>query len=206
MKYSRFFFPKARKHFSFHFNRKGCRNFLVRICVFHRGGANFTNYSFIDFSRCINSFGYLLKIFKELSRSALIGTILYFNGLVSNFILPEGVNVGALLFSGQNSLVKKALGPGYTLPLGLLPLFSLFYNVALTPRGKGKYARAAGTSAFCISSTAKHCQLKLLSGWQVLASNLALASFGQASNSFHKYIALKKAGANRRLGFRPTVR
>jgi len=40
----------------------------------------------------------------------------------------------------------------------------------------------------------------------VLVSNKALASFGRASNAFHKYLALQKAGTNRRRGFRPVVR
>jgi len=165
LKYSKFFFFRLNKNFLFRFNEKGGRNFLGRICVFHRGGSIFANYRFLDFFHCINSFGYILKIFKENVRTALLGVVLYFNGLITHIIIAEGVKLGALFFSGR--LFNKNSFPlayGFTLPLVLLPMFSLLYGIELVPYKGAKYMRAAGTSALCISHLANHCFLKLNSG------------------------------------------
>ena len=206
MKYSKFLISKSNKNFLFHFNTSGGRNFSGRICVFHRGGGSFTHYRFIDFFRRINCFGFIVKIFKDISRTAFVGTVLYFNGLITNMLTPEDCRVGHMIFSGFEIKKDSTLAVGYTLPLATLPLFSLLYNIETKVFGGSKYARSAGVSALCISRVNNLCLLKLNSGWQVFVHQGCLASLGRSSNAFHKYLSLNKAGVSRRLGFRPVVR
>jgi len=164
MKYSKFLLSKIEKNFLFHFNFKGGRNFSGRICVFHRGGPRFTNYRFIDFFRRINSFGVVVKIFKDISRTAFVGTVLYFNGLIANILTAEDCRVGNIIFSGFFLKEDIPYALGYSLPLAKLPMFSLLYNIELKSCRGSKYARAAGVSALCISKVGDRCWLKLNSG------------------------------------------
>jgi large subunit ribosomal protein L2 len=205
MPFNKFFFQKSRKKFLFHFNRKGGRNFLGRICVFHRGGGVFTNYRFIDFFRRLNTFAYVLRIFKDAFHTTFISNLLYFNGLAGLALAAEGQQVGSIIFSGEPTKIEILLS-GYSLPLRCIPLFSLVFNVELTSAKGGQYARAAGTGTFAVSKLKNYFTLKMSSGWQVLAHGDAIASLGRASNASHKYFHLSKAGQVRNLGFRPVVR
>lgn len=207
MIYNKFFFRKSNKNFLFHFNRKGGRNFLGRVCVFHRGGGAFTNYRFMDFFRRLNTFAYVLRIFRDSFHSTFVSNLLYFNGLVGLMLAAEGVQVGSVIFSGQPlALETLALTAGHSLPLKCIPLFSLVYNVELVSANGGQYARAAGASTFAVSQLKDHFILKMTSGWQVLAHGNSMASLGRASNASHKYSHLTRAGQVRKLGFRPVVR
>jgi large subunit ribosomal protein L2 len=209
MNYSKFFFNLVDKRFLFRFPSKGGRNFLGRVCVFHRGGGKLHNYSHLDFFKRINSFGYIIKIFKNNKRTALMALIIYFNGLISQSILTGGLRVGSLIFSGDALSSREGqtkFGLGYNLPLHLLPMFSLISNLELTPYKGCRYVRAAGTNAVCISQTLSHCLLKLRSGWQVWIHNKSLAALGSCSNAAHLYDRMNKAGYKRNMGFRPVVR
>jgi len=199
MRYARFFFKQLEKNFLFRFAASGGRNFLGRICVFHRGGGNFSFSRSLDIFRRINCFGYILKTFKEPKRTAFVGLLLYFNSLVSYVLLAEDVRPGSLLFSGIAPPKSKdfALASGFSLSLIALPMFSLIHNIEFIPFKGSKYVRAAGTSALCIAHLNNHCKLKLSSGWQVLVHSQALACFGRVSNAFHKYRRLDKAGQRR---------
>ena len=165
MNYSKFFFNLVSKKFLFRFPSKGGRNFLGRICVFHRGGGKPRNYNYVDFFKRINSYGYIIKIFKENTRTAFMALIIYFNGLISQVILTSGLRIGSLIFSGSLlPSVDSQLGLGYSLPLRMLPMFSLLSNIEVIPYQGSRYVRAAGTSALCISQHSQHCLLKLKSG------------------------------------------
>jgi ribosomal protein L2 len=98
--YINLFFYKIKKSITTKIKSKAGRNFLGRICVFHRGGANKRLYNQIDIYKRINEYGRIIKIYKQPNRSGLIGIILYYNGLVSLILLSEQVYIGSMLFNG----------------------------------------------------------------------------------------------------------
>lgn len=83
------------KAFKKRLSKAAGRNFLGRICVFHQGGGRFSLYRVIDFYRRLNTFGRVIRIFKDSFRSAFVATILYMNGLVASVVSVEHLTLGA---------------------------------------------------------------------------------------------------------------
>ena len=184
------------------------RNIHGRICVFHRGGGLKRLYRAIDIHRRLNCFGTVQAIRKTSYHTALIGRVVYENGLVANSILTEEVSLGDMIFSGA-FLTKEIVGKvpkGSTIPLYNITLFNLVSNIESYEYSGAKLLRAAGTAALYIERSAFKSTLKLPSGWLITIDNNCLASLGRTSNSQHKYLIIKKAGDKRKMGWRPTVR
>jgi large subunit ribosomal protein L2 len=84
----------------------------------------------------------------------------------------------------------------------------IFFNLELQPNTGGKYARSAGT--FCklisINLEKNFAKVVLPTGKIKIISIYCLVSLGRASNIFYKNQFISKAGYNRNLGIRPSVR
>lgn len=142
------------------------RNFLGRICVFHQGGGPFKLYRVVDFQRRLNTYGRVISITKDPSRSAFVARILYVNGIVSSIISVEGLILGALLFSG-GFLPRKSLVPfslGSAIPLRYINLFSVISTAELAPYQGLSLFRSAGVSAILISKDSRFGIVKCSSG------------------------------------------
>jgi large subunit ribosomal protein L2 len=203
-----YYFSKITKRSSIGITSKGGRNFLGRICVFHRGGGNKRRFLYLDYYRRLNQYACILKIIKDTFHSAFIGIVLYTNGLVSNLILSEGLKIGDKFYCGD----KIGFGHnvnfkiGSSIPLKSIKLFTVVNNIELFPLSGSKLVRSAGVGAILTGCSKGKSILKLTSRWQVSVDANSLASIGFVSNSQHKYISINKAGKMRALGFRPTVR
>lgn len=196
------------KKFKINLKKISGRNIHGRICVFHKGGGNKKLYTKLDFYRRINCFGIIHKIINTKYHTALIGVILYENGLMCNSILAEDSELGDIIFSG--SLVSKEIEDkiekGSTIPLNYITLFNLVSNIESHIFKGANLLRAAGTSALYIERDNKQSTLKMPSGWLIRVDNNCLVTLGKTSNPGHKYEKIKKAGINRNRGIRPTVR
>lgn len=197
---------KIKKLISFGVSSTGGRNFLGRICVHHQGGGNKRIFKFLDFFRRLNCFGIILNIWKDSFRSAHIGCIYYLNGLIANSIISENNKIGNILYSGDIISHKMCFNLGSAIPLKYITLFSIINNIELFPLSSGKLTRSAGVGSILIGLNPKYAFLKLSSGWQLKVDNLSFSTLGFVSNSKHKYDIIYKAGMNRNLGVRPTVR
>jgi len=184
----------------------GGRNFSGHVCVHHRSGGVKRNYRFIDFFRRINSFGIVLKIIKDLNRTAYLGSIIYENGLFSYIILSEGITLGQKLYSGSKKNFKGKLKNGFTSSLYYINLFTIVNNIETKPYSGSVLSRSAGTSSLLIGKKDDYIIIKLKSGWNLHISKFCVAVLGQVSNMMHKYNNLKKAGRAINLGKRPIVR
>jgi large subunit ribosomal protein L2 len=84
----------------------------------------------------------------------------------------------------------------------------IFFNLELQSNTGGKYSRAAGT--FCklisINLDKNYAKVMLPTGKIKIVSIYCLVSLGRASNIFYKNQFFSKAGYNRNLGIRPSVR
>lgn len=187
------------------YSRNG-RNTFGRICVFHRGGGNVRKYRLIDFYRRLNLFGYIYKIIYDPNRTAFIGLVFYENGLFSYIILSDNVKVGNKVYSGFKYINDDCHSKGSALTLKNISLFSIVNSIELKPGKGASLSRAAGTGSMVVSKTNENVVLKSKSGWLTTVSIDCMASIGYTSNILHNMQVIGKAGKNRGLGKRPTVR
>jgi large subunit ribosomal protein L2 len=104
--------------------------------------------------------------------------------------------------SGEKTLPKI----GNRLQLKYLPSGTQVHNIELQPGQGGKIVRAAGSAAMVMANESGYTHLKLPSGEVRRVRDICRASIGQLSNIEQGMVVIGKAGRNRWLGIRPTVR
>jgi ribosomal protein L2 len=102
-----YYYKKIIKNLKYGKVSHGGRNFLGRICVHHRGGGLKKNYCLVDPIRRINCLGLVVKLCYDCNRSALLGLVLYLNGLSSFIIASEGLTNNSIIYSGLPDFVEK---------------------------------------------------------------------------------------------------
>lgn len=194
------------KRLSFGYISRAGRNFSGHICVRHKGGGIKRKFQYIDFYRRVNSFCWVVSIYKTAFRTALLGSVVYTNGLSNYIILAHNVMVDSYIYTGSFPVKDLLPHDGLTLPLAYMNLFSTVHCIELKPYAGIKLIRAAGTCAVVNTKTEERVSLKLNNGSILTASKYCTCSLGTVSNPQHKNEKLIKAGVNRSLGKRPTVR
>lgn len=127
----KFFFLRYTRRFFFGLCSKGGRNFLGRVCVYHKGSGNKRRFKLLDRFRRVDQYGYVLKVFKGSFKSPFFGMLLYDNGLVSLVTLADGVFVGSRLFSGAS--LEDVIETGFSGLLRNFRLFSVISSFELFP-------------------------------------------------------------------------
>ena len=92
------------------------------------------------------------------------------------------------------------------MPLKNIPVGSFVYNVELNPGQGGKLGRSAGTAIKVLACEGGRVNLQLPSGEVRQVLETCAASIGSVSNPEKKIVVIGKAGRQRHLGIRPTVR
>ena len=183
--------------------KTGGRNNLGRITVRHRGGGHKRRYRLIDFKR--DKFDVPAKVATieyDPNRSARISLLHYADGEKRYIIAPQGLNVGDVVVAGEQVDIK----PGNALPLRAIPLGTNLHNIEMKPGKGGQLIRSAGTVAQLVAKDEQYAQLRLRSGEIRRIRIECMATVGTVSNPENMNINLGKAGRNRWLGRRPTVR
>ena len=179
------------------------RNNQGRITVRHRGGGHKRMYRIIDFKR--NKIGVPARVFSieyDPNRSARIALLMYRDGEKRYILAPVGIKVGDTLMSGPDAEIRV----GNALPLRNIPLGTQVHNIELNPGQGGKMVRSAGASAQVLAKVGEEVQLRMPSGEVRIVRYDCMATLGQVGNVDHQNISIGKAGRNRYLGKRPTVR
>lgn len=179
------------------------RNNQGRITIRHKGGGHKRRYRLIDFKR--NKYGVkgsVVSIEYDPNRNANISLIQYEDGEKRYILHPETLKVGDFIYSGQDSSIQV----GNSLPLDKIPLGTDIHNVELIPGKGGQLIRAAGTSAKILAKENNFVILRLSSKEIRLFNKECKATIGKISNLDIYNVVLGKAGRNRWLGIRPTVR
>lgn len=122
----------------------------------------------------------------------------FFFNTASDSVFP-----GSLI---KNSSDVNEIKLGYRTELKNMPAGSLIHNLTLNNSSKTKYIRSAGTFGQIVQSGQNTAKIKLPSKKIIEVSVNNLATIGVVSNSQHNLTILGKAGTNRNLGKRPTVR
>ena len=179
------------------------RNNQGRITVRHQGGGVKRKYRIIDFKRNkVNVPGTVATIEYDPNRTANIALINYADGEKRYIIAPKGLEVGAVIESGENTDIKV----GNALPIMNIPVGTMIHNIELRPGKGGELARSAGTSAQILGRENDYVMIRLSSGEQRKVLGTCMATIGVVGNEDSSLVKIGKAGRTRHLGIKPTNR
>ena len=183
--------------------RRGGRNADGRITTRHQGGGHKRRLREIDFSYNKKNIPAIIETVEyDPFRSAFIGLALYKDGERRYVIVPKDVKVGSTFVVAEDA----PLTAGNRLPLGSIPVGTSVYNIEIAPGTGASLVRSAGNFAEVVAHDAGYAQIKLPSTEIRRVSDLAWASIGAVGNEEYNLVVIGKAGRNRWLGIRPTVR
>ncbi len=183
--------------------KSGGRNNMGRITARRQGGGHKRRYRKIDFlRRKFDVSATIERIEYDPNRTAFIALLNYDDGEQSYILAPQRVKAGDKIIAGENVDIK----PGNALPLQRIPVGTIVHNVELKPGKGGQLARSAGTYLQLVGRDAGYALLRLGSGEMRMVRAECMATIGAVSNPDQQNIKLGKAGRNRWLGKRPSVR
>ncbi len=194
---------KPEKSLTSTLKKRGGRNNQGRITVRHRGGGAKRKLRLIDFKRDKTGVpGRVSAIEYDPNRSARIALIFYADGDKRYILAPVGLNIDDTVMSGPDAEVR----PGNALPMKVIPSGTLIHNIEMEKGKGGQMVRSAGTSAQLMVKEGEYALIRMPSGEMRRVRGDCMATVGQVGNVDHQSIALGKAGRNRLMGWRPTVR
>jgi large subunit ribosomal protein L2 len=183
--------------------KHGGRNNTGRITLRHRGGGAKRRYRVIDFKRGkYDMVATVERLEYDPNRTAFIALIKYEDGEQSYILAPQRLKAGDKVVAGEKVDVK----PGNAMPMKNMPVGTIIHNVEMKPGKGGQMARAAGTYAQLVGRDAGYALLRLSSGEVRMVRADCRATVGAVSNPDQQNIVIAKAGRNRWLGHRPSVR
>jgi len=179
------------------------RNNLGRITSRRRGSGHKQKYREIDFYRNKHDIEAVVeRIEYDPNRTSHIMLVKYEDGERAYMLVPQNIKIGDKIISGN----KKEIKIGNCMPLHDIPVGTAIHNVEMKPGAGAKIARAAGSSVQITGSDDEYSIIKLASGEIRKITSKAKATIGVLSNPDQKNIKIGKAGRNRWLGIRPSVR
>ena len=182
---------------------KGGRNNNGRITMRRRGGGNKHRYRIVDFKRGkLDMPAVVERLEYDPNRTAFIALIRYEDGELAYILAPQRLSPGDSVISGERVDVK----PGNAMPMRNMPIGTIIHNVEMKPGKGGQLARAAGTYVQLVGRDAGYAMLRLSSGELRMVRSECRATIGAVSNPDQQNIVIGKAGRNRWLGHRPSVR
>ena len=183
--------------------KSGGRNNTGRVTARRMGGGHKRTYRLVDFKRRkFDVPATVERLEYDPNRTAFIALIKYEDGTLSYILAPQRLKVGDTVVSGEKVDVK----PGNAMPLRNIPVGSVVHNVELKPGKGGQLARSAGTYLQLVGRDGGYAQLKLPSGELRMVRGECMATLGAVSNPDQMNTNKGKAGRNRWLGVRPSVR
>jgi large subunit ribosomal protein L2 len=182
---------------------QGGRNNHGRITVRWRGGGHKRRFRIIDFKRVKRDMpAEVVRLEYDPNRSGFIALVKYEDGELSYILAPQRLKAGDKVVAGERVDVK----PGNAMPMRNIPVGTIIHNVEMKPGKGGQLARSAGTYVQLVGRDAGYALLRLSSGEVRLVRGECMATIGAVSNPDEQNIVIGKAGRNRWLGKKPSVR
>ncbi|PKP85532.1 MAG: 50S ribosomal protein L2 [Alphaproteobacteria bacterium HGW-Alphaproteobacteria-2] len=182
---------------------KGGRNNTGRITMRRKGGGAKRLYRVVDFKRRkFDVAATVERIEYDPNRTAFIALIRYEDGEHAYILAPQRLGVGDAVIASDKADVK----PGNAMPFTGMPVGTIVHNIEMKPGKGGQLARSAGTYAQFVGRGGGYAQIRLSSGELRMVRQECMATVGAVSNPDHSNQNLGKAGRNRHLGKRPSVR
>ncbi len=184
-------------------SKSGGRNNQGVITCRHIGGGHKRKYRLVDFKRNKDNIPATVKTIEyDPNRNANICLITYIDGEKRYILAPKDIKIGYKVLSGE----VVDIMPGNAMCLKNIPEGTFVHNVELEPGRGGQLCRAAGTAAQVLGTEGKYVMLRLASGEMRKVLGNCRATVGTVGNGDWNLINKGKAGKNRWLGMRPTVR
>lgn len=183
--------------------KHGGRNNTGMVMVRHHGGGHRRRYRLIDFKR--EKYGVPARVAAieyDPNRNARIALLFYADGDKRYIPAPLGLGVGANVMSGPKAEIRL----GNALPLANIPDGTFIHAIEMIPGKGAQFVRAAGTQAQLMAKEGDYALIKMPSGEIRKVLKACLATIGQVGNIEHNTITLGKAGRQRHIGVKPTVR
>lgn len=181
------------------------RNNLGRICVWHKGGGHKRKYRLLD-KKNLNFFNRLISIEYDPNRSGFIGLFLNISksSLFYDLVSSEQKIGGVYKFTKN---VDETF-VGNKMPLLYIPLGTLIHSLEYKKGRGSQYLRSAGIYGKVQKKdfNLNIAFIKMPSKKLITVPLSCIATIGIVSNLFHKNKVIGKAGRNRWLNHRPTVR
>lgn len=173
------------------------------ITVRHQGGRAKRFLRDIDFKRNKKDVWAKVEALEyDPNRNARIAKIVYMDGQRSYIIAPLGLDIGMKVIASDDAPLEI----GNCLSLAKIPVGTAIHNIEIRPGKGGQIARGAGIVAFVFGKDDTHVLVKMPSSEIRRFDPTCTAVLGQVGNVDDKNKNLRKAGANRHRGIRPTVR
>ncbi|OGR68918.1 MAG: 50S ribosomal protein L2, partial [Elusimicrobia bacterium GWC2_61_19] len=173
------------------------------VMVRHHGGGHRRRYRDIDFKR--EKYGVPARVAAieyDPNRNARIALLFYADGDKRYIPAPLGLGVGATVMSGPKAEIRL----GNALPMTNIPDGTFIHAIEMIPGKGAQFVRAAGTQAQLMAKEGDYATIKMPSGEIRKVLKGCLATIGQVGNIEHNTITLGKAGRQRHIGVKPTVR
>ncbi|MFA4888515.1 MAG: 50S ribosomal protein L2 [Candidatus Omnitrophota bacterium] len=185
--------------------KTGGRNAYGRITTRHIGGGHKQMLRTVDFKRDLfEQNALVLAVEYDPNRSARIALVEYPNKVKRYILCPLGLKVGETIISSNQKDTEVKIGN--CLLLRHIPSGTLIHNIEIKQGQGGQIVRSAGTSAQVMAKEGELAHIRLPSGEVRLIRLDCHATVGQMGNTEHGALYLGKAGKNRWLGIRPSVR
>jgi large subunit ribosomal protein L2 len=183
--------------------KTGGRNTHGHITARRMGGGHKRRYRMVDFKRRkFDMSATVERLEYDPNRTAFIALVRYDDGELSYILAPQRLKSGDKVVSGDKVDIK----PGNAMPLRSIPVGTVVHNVEMKPGRGGQIARAAGNYVQLVGRDADYALLRLSSGEVRKVRSECMATIGAVSNPDQQNINIGKAGRNRWLGVRPSVR
>jgi large subunit ribosomal protein L2 len=178
------------------------RNNQGRITTRHRGGGVRRYYRNVNFKLEAGTQAVIEAIEYDPNRSARIARIKDQNGVYHYILAANGMTVGQKIVSAEDAPIET----GNRLPIKSIPTGSAIYAIELQVGRGAQLVRSAGNNAQLVAKEGDYAQVKLPSGEVRLIHVECTAQIGIVGNAQHQNVKIGKAGRNRKLGKRPSVR
>ncbi|MGB4758857.1 MAG: 50S ribosomal protein L2 [Candidatus Saccharimonadales bacterium] len=178
------------------------RNNQGRITTRHQGGGARKHYRLMNFNLMSGATAVIEHIEYDPNRSARIARIKDQDGKYHYILAAQGMKQGQTITSGTDAPIET----GNRLALKDIPVGSLIHAIEIQPGRGAQMVRSAGNSAQLMAKEETGAQVRLPSGEVRLFNVNCTASLGVIGNEQHQNVKIGKAGRNRHLGKRPSVR
>lgn len=183
--------------------KKSGRDSSGSVVVRHQGGRQKRFYRIVDFKRSKHDIlGKVIGVEYDPNRSVDLLLVQYSDGEKRYILRPLNVSLGDKVVAGKSVDIQN----GNAMMIKNIPVGTPVHNIELTPGKGGQIVRSAGNQAIVVAKEGKYVHVKMPSGEIRRILNSNYATIGQLSKVEWKDRVIRKAGAKRHMGIRPTVR
>ena len=187
------------------------RNNTGSISVYSKGTRKKRLFRIIDYKRNIlNIPGIIYSNEYDPNRSSFISLVVYKNFICCYILGIQNLDIGSYIYNYNSNFKKNSLfyKKGDKNILLYLSTGSIIHNLEYLPNNGSIYIRSAGTYGKIIKKYLRFNKalIQLPSGYTLYSSIYSSATLGIVSNPLHNKVSLGKAGRNRWLGKKSSVR